>query len=84
MKMDITIELEADYEVFVEDQIKDGKFKNAQEVLYAGLRLLKDIDSKALYIKNELNKGIESGIYPNFEPNSFLHFLKSRKNNAKL
>ena len=79
MKKDITIVLDNEYEDFVLEQIKEGKFKNEQEVLFAGLKLLQDMDTKTLKLKHELEEGLTSGIHLDFEPNLFLQILKTKK-----
>lgn len=55
------------FEHFVDSKISDGRFKNASEVIRAGLRLLEEEESRILTLKNALQEGLDSGIAKNFD-----------------
>ncbi len=70
------------FESFVDNSVTQGRFKNASEVIRAGLRLLEEEENKIVVLKNTINEGIESGIAKNFDPKRHLDSLKAKKRNA--
>ena len=52
------------FDDFIKAQIAQGRYKNASEVIRAGLRLLEDNESRALALKNAIQEGLDSGIVP--------------------
>lgn len=70
------------FEDFVDNRVSEGRFKNASEVIRAGLRLLEEEESKIIVLKNAINEGIESGIDKVFDPKNHLKFLKAQKTNG--
>lgn len=71
------------FEDFVENRIAEGRYKNASEVLRAGLRLLEEEENKIAALKSAIREGINSGIAKNFDPKKHLQSLKaSRKRNG--
>ncbi len=70
------------FENFVDSRVSEGRYKNASEVIRAGLRLLEEEESKIIALKNAINEGIESGIAKDFNPKSHLEFLKTKKING--
>lgn len=67
------------FEDFVERSISEGRYKNASEVIRAGLRLLEEEENKVTALKNAIREGIESGIAKNFNPQRHLKTLKANK-----
>jgi antitoxin ParD1/3/4 len=72
------------FENFVENNIAEGRYKNASEVIRAGLRLLEEEENRIKILKNLLQEGIDSGIVENFNPQKHLELLKLKKKNGKL
>jgi antitoxin ParD1/3/4 len=70
------------FEIFVDNSVTQGRFKNASEVIRAGLRLLEEEENKIIVLRNAINEGIESGIAENFDPKRHLESLKAKKRNA--
>jgi antitoxin ParD1/3/4 len=70
------------FEKFVDESVSEGRFKNASEVIRAGLRLLEEEESKIVALKKAIHEGIESGLVKNFDPKSHLELLKARKRNG--
>lgn len=70
------------FENFIDTRVSTGRFKNASEVVRAGLRLLEEEESKIIALKNAIDQGIESGTAKNFSAGKHLQKLKiaSRKN----
>jgi antitoxin ParD1/3/4 len=70
------------FENFVDNSVSEGRFKNASEVIRAGLRLLEEEESKIIALKKAINDGIESGIAKDFDPKKHLESLKAIKKNG--
>jgi len=67
------------FENFVDGRISEGRFKNASEVIRAGLRMLEEEENKITALKKAISDGIESGIAENFNPKQHLESLKAKK-----
>ena len=67
------------FEEFVDSRISKGRYKNASEVIRAGLRLLEEEENKVQILKNAIQEGIESGIAKDFDPKQHLEKLKASK-----
>lgn len=67
------------FENFVDDKISKGRYKNASEVIRAGLRLLEEEEVRAQTLKNAIEEGLNSGIAKNFKPEKHLSSLKKSK-----
>lgn len=67
------------FEDFVQSRITEGRYKNASEVIRAGLRLLEEEESKVQILKSAIQEGIDSGIAENFDPKKHLEMLKANK-----
>lgn len=71
------------FEDFVDNKIIQGRYKNASEVIRAGLRLLEEEESKIQILKKAIQEGVESGIAKDFNPKNHLSSLKANiKNNG--
>ena len=79
MGRNTSIALGDHFEHFVDSKVSDGRFKNASEVIRAGLRLLEEEESKIVALRNAIQEGIDSGIAKNFDPKRHLAKLKSAK-----
>ena len=79
MGRNTSISLGDHFENFVDNTVSAGRFKNASEVIRAGLRLLEEEESKMVVLKKAIDEGIESGIAKNFNPKKHLESLKAAK-----
>jgi len=79
MGRNTSVSLGAYFEVFVEKRITQGIYKNASEVIRAGLRLLEEEENKVLELKNAIREGMDSGIAKDFNPKKHLETLKAAK-----
>lgn len=79
MNKNTSISLGNYFDQFVQNRIKEGRFKNVSEVIRAGLRLLEEEESKVVALKNAIQQGIDSGIAEDFDPKKHLQFLKAAK-----
>ena len=66
------------FEDFVDAKETQGRYKNASEVIRAGLRLLEEEENKIQILKNAIQEGIDSGIAEDFNPKKHLQALKTR------
>ena len=79
MSKNTSITLGNHFEIFVKNRISVGRYKNASEVIRAGLRLLEEEESKVVALKQAIQEGIESGIEEDFDPEQFLQKLKAER-----
>ena len=79
MGRNTSVSLGNHFEVFVEKRIDEGRYKNASEVIRAGLRLLEEEEDKIKALKNAIQEGIDSGINKSFNPKKHLEILKASK-----
>ncbi len=68
------------FDNFIKSKISAGRYKNASEVVRAGLRLLEEEENKMLALKEAVQEGIDSGLALDFNPESHLAELKAKKN----
>jgi antitoxin ParD1/3/4 len=67
------------FDNFIQNRISAGRFKNASEVVRAGLRLLEEEENRMIALREAIQEGIESGIAEDFNPESHLESLKAKK-----
>ena len=79
MGKNTSITLGNHFETFVQSRISIGRYKNASEVIRAGLRLLEEEESKVVALKQAIQEGIESGFEEDFDPEQFLQKLKAER-----
>jgi antitoxin ParD1/3/4 len=79
MGKNTSVSLGDHFEDFVESRISTGRFKNASEVIRAGLRLLEEEEDKIVALKKAIDEGIKSGIAKSFDANKHLETLKANK-----
>ena len=83
MGRNTSISLGDHFENFVDSKVSTGRFKNASEVIRAGLRLLEEEETKVVALKKAIKDGIDSGLAKNFNAKNHLEKLKSaRKKDA--
>jgi antitoxin ParD1/3/4 len=67
------------FDNFIQNRISAGRFKNASEVVRAGLRLLEEEENKIIALRVSIKEGIDSGIAYDFNPKSHLEKLKLKR-----
>lgn len=77
-----SISLGNHFDSFVENKISQGRFKNASEVIRAGLRLLEEEENRVTALQSAIAEGLNSGIAIGFDPYKHLESLKSRKSDG--
>lgn len=76
MGKNTSVALGEHFEDFVKYRISEGRYKNASEVIRAGLRLLEEEEQKFYALKNAIQEGIDSGIVEDFDPKEHLKKMK--------
>lgn len=76
MGQNTSISLGNYFESFIKGQITEGRYKNASEVIRAGLRLLEEREYKVQALKNAVQEGIDNSVNQDFNANDFLKDLK--------
>lgn len=79
MKRNTSVALGNYFEEFVENRISEGRYKNASEVIRAGLRLLEEEENKVAALRAALKEGMESGIAKDFNAKKHLEKLKAKR-----
>lgn len=79
MNKNTSVSLGNYFESFVHESIAKGRYKNASEVIRAGLRLLEEDENKAIALRNAIQTGIDSGIAKDFDPQKHLAELKANR-----
>ena len=79
MRKNTSVSLGGHFEHFVEDNISNGRYSNASEVIRAGLRLLEEEEARVKALKTAIQEGIDSGIDYDFDPKKFLEQLKAKR-----
>ena len=80
MNRNTSISLGSYFDSFIQSRITTGRFKNASEVVRAGLRLLEEEENRSLALREAIQEGLDSGIAYEFDPKSHLEKLKANKN----
>lgn len=68
------------FDRFVQDQLTSGRYKNASEVIRAGLRLLEYEEDKVKALRTAIQEGLQSQSVANFQFDDNLQKLKAQKN----
>lgn len=79
MNKNTSISIGVYFDDFIQSRISVGRYKNASEVVRAGLRLLEEEENRISALKAAIQEGIESGIAYDFNPESYLENLKAKK-----
>lgn len=61
MPRDTRVTLGEHFGSFVDEQVREGRFRNASEVVVAGLRLLEDEETQRAALREALLEGEASG-----------------------
>lgn len=82
MGKNTSISLGSHFERFIESTVSKGRYSSASEAVRAGLRLLEEEENRLIVLRNAIREGIESGRAVDFDANSHLELLRSRKKNG--
>jgi len=67
-----SIALNEHFADFVKEQVADGRYGNASEVIRAGLRLLEEREAKLRALRQAIDEGLESGPAESFDVEEFI------------
>ena len=79
MRNNTSIALGNYFDFFVASTVSQGRYKNASEVICAGLRLLEEEESRIATLKSAIQEGLDSGVAANFDPKKHLELLKTKR-----
>lgn len=74
-----SITLGSYFDQFIQSTLSAGRYKNASEVVRAGLRLLEEEEQKIQALRLAIEEGIKSGIAEDFDPEVHLKTLKASR-----
>ena len=78
MSKNTSISLGTYFDEFVQNRLYTDRYKNASEVIRAGLRLLEE-ENKTIALRNAIQEGIESGIAYDFNSKLHLKEFKAKR-----
>lgn len=79
MSKNTSITLGSYFDQFIQNILNEGRYKNASEVIRAGLRLLEEEEQKIIVLRHAIEEGVNSGIAEDFDPEAHLRALKAKK-----
>jgi antitoxin ParD1/3/4 len=79
MNKNTSVSLGDYFENLIKRKISTGRYKNASEVIRAGLRLLDDEENQIIVLQKSIQEGMDSGIASDFHPETHLKTLKGNK-----
>jgi len=82
MSKNTSISLGDYFDNFIQSSLQSGRFKNASEVIRAGLRLLEEEENKLKALQKAIQEGVDSGLDTGFNPELHLKSLKQKKANG--
>lgn len=77
MNRNTSISLGSYFDEFIQNKLSSGRYKNASEIVRAGLRLLEDEESRIQSLKKSIQEGLDSGLSVDFKPEKHLAKLKA-------
>lgn len=79
MSKNTSITLGSYFDQFIQSILTEGRYKNASEVVRAGLRLLEEEEKKTALLRQAIEDGINSGWAEDFDPDEHLKSLKAKR-----
>ena len=79
MSKNTSITLGNYFDQFIQSTLREGRYKNASEIVRAGLRLLEEEEQKITALRHAIEDGINSGVAEEFNPDNHLKMLKSKR-----
>ena len=79
MSKNTSITLGTYFDRFIQSILKEGRYKNASEVVRAGLRLLEEEEQKMMALRHAINEGVNSGLADDYDPEKHLKGLKAKR-----
>lgn len=79
MSKNTSITLGSYFDEFIQNVLKEGRYKNASEAIRAGLRLLEEEEQKVIALRHAIEEGVNSGLVEDFDPDEHLRILKAKR-----
>lgn len=79
MYRNTSISLGDHFDEFIQTKVTSGRYKNASEVVRAGLRLLEEDENKIVALRTAIEQGLESGVAEEINPEELLMEIKAKK-----
>ena len=79
MSKNTSITLGSYFDQFIQNILREGRYKNASEAVRAGLRLLEEEEQKIIALRHAIDEGINSGLAEDFYPDEHLKMLKASR-----
>ena len=79
MSKNTSITLGNYFDQFIQSILTEGRYKNASEVVRAGLRLLEEEEQKIIALRHAIDEGVNSGLAEDFDPKEHLKSLKAKR-----
>jgi antitoxin ParD1/3/4 len=79
MSKNTSITLGSYFDQFIQGILREGRYKNASEVVRAGLRLLEEEEQKIIALRLAIDEGVNSGLAEDFDPEEHLKMLKANR-----
>ncbi len=79
MSKNTSITLGSYFDQFIQSVLREGRYKNASEVVRAGLRLLEEEEQKIIALRHAIDEGINSGLAEDFDPEQHLKMMKAKR-----
>lgn len=79
MRKAMSIQIEEDFGAFIDEKVSEGRFGSRDEVVEAGLRLLREQDEELEAIRQALIEGEESGEPVEFDFDAFIEMKRARR-----
>jgi len=79
MSKNTSITLGSYFDQFIQGILREGRYKNASEVVRAGLRLLEEEEQKIIALRHAIDEGVNSGLAEGFDPEEHLKMLKAKR-----
>lgn len=77
MNRNTSISLGSYFDEFIQNRLSSGRYRNASEIVRAGLRLLEEEESRILSLKKSIQDGLDSELSADFNPEQHLARLKT-------
>lgn len=78
MNKPVQVTIAEPYDSFVQAQLESGAFKSAEDVVEAGLKLLKEEQARIEWLRNALIEGENSGLSVPFDPEDLMDSVRER------
>lgn len=79
MRKAMSIQIEEDFGIFIDQKVSDGAYESRDDVVEAGLRLLREQDAELEAIRQALIEGEESGEPIEFDFDAFIEMKRAQR-----